>query len=315
MKDEDYLRACLKDYTKLGDEIFHLKKQNAALQEKLEQQETIIRGLRRKAKIDEESHEHQLNLATLQAAIRYGGRGGKKEEVERLQALVAGRQADGPLPRPPNSNFGLLFEEGEERVPSSSPPTRRSNIEVGVGLPSSSPSTGPIRPTHQQGVRGGESVTEGLAHRHDSGGRRPAQPPSGPHRQQGQEYQQYQQQQRQNRQKQRYPQSPHVDLCLTFLKSGNCPGCPRSHDPKDYPTWTKGYQVGLGRREERDHTSRSEFGGSAGRETGTTSHMGTGATGAGQKRTRSNFGAWSASKHRRFEEPQEDGQEQERGGG
>ncbi|RVD86055.1 uncharacterized protein DFL_004349 [Arthrobotrys flagrans] len=126
-KGEEYLRACVDDYTKLGDEIYHLEKKTALLQEKLEQKDAIIRSLRRKAEIDKECHEHHLKLATLQAAIRYGG-GIREGEIERLQALVAGRPA--PLPPPPPSpapSFGLLFEE--EGGPSLE--TVRSNIELG----------------------------------------------------------------------------------------------------------------------------------------------------------------------------------------
>ncbi|EGX48267.1 hypothetical protein AOL_s00080g392 [Orbilia oligospora ATCC 24927] len=300
MKTEEYLHACLKDYTKLGDEIHCLKKENTALKEKLEQKDAIIRGLKRKAKLEEESHKYQANLATLQAAIKYtSGYGGKKGEAERLQALVAGRQAARPLPRSPNPSFDLLFEGEENEIPSS-PPT-----------------AGFIRHSKQQ--RDEEAVAKGPAHRLDNGGRRRlrAQPPSGPLRQQDQEYQKYRQQQQQMRQNHRRPHhppqsrhqqeeekpaAPHVDLCLAFLKSGKCAGCPRTHDPKEYPSWTKGYQSGLEHREDRDHSSRLEFENSAGLETATTALMGAGVAGsAGQKRARSNFGAWSASKHRRFE--------------
>ncbi|KAF3282267.1 hypothetical protein TWF970_001680 [Orbilia oligospora] len=263
MKTEEYLHACLKDYTKLGDEIHCLKKENAALKEKLEQKDAIIRGLKRKAKLEEESHKYQANLATLQAAIKYtSGYGGKKGEAERLQALVAGRQAARPLPRSPNPSFDLLFEGEENEIPSS-PPT-----------------AGFIRHSKQQ--RDEEAVAKGPAHRLDNGGRRRlrAQPPS----------------------EEEKPAAPHVDLCLAFLKSGKCAGCPRTHDPKEYPSWTKGYQSGLEHREDRDHSSRLEFENSAGLETATTALMGAGVAGsAGQKRARSNFGAWSASKHRRFE--------------
>ncbi|KAF3210912.1 hypothetical protein TWF191_011031 [Orbilia oligospora] len=256
MKTEEYLHACLKDYTKLGDEIHRLKKESAALKEKLEQKDAIIRGLKRKAKLDEESHKHQISLATLQAAIKYtSGCGGKKGEAERLQAL-----------------------------------------------------------------REEEAVAKGPARRLDSGGCLwpRGQPPSGPLRQQDQEYQEYRQQQqlqmRQNhrrphhppqsrhQQEEEKPAAPHVDLCLAFLKSGKCPGCPRTHDPKDYPSWTKGYQSGLERWEDRGHSSRLELEDSASLKTATAALTGGGIAGsAGRKRPRSNFGAWSASKHRRFE--------------
>ncbi|KAF3190058.1 hypothetical protein TWF225_002554 [Orbilia oligospora] len=241
MKTEEYLHACLKDYTKLGDEIHRLKKENAALKDKLEQKDAIIRGLKRKAKLDEESHKHQVKLATLQAAIN------KQQREEEAVAKRPAHRID---------NDGCLWPRG--------------------------------------------------------------QPPSGPLRQQNQEYQEYRQQQqlqmRQNhrrphhppqsrhQQEQEKPAAPHVDLCLAFLKSGKCPGCPRTHDPNDYPSWTKGYQSGLERREDHDHSSRLEFEDSAGLETATATLMGAGVAGsAGQKRPRSNFGAWSASKHRRFE--------------
>ncbi|KAF3136676.1 hypothetical protein TWF703_005390 [Orbilia oligospora] len=299
MKTEEYLHACLKDYTKLGDEIHRLKKENAALKDKLEQKDAIIRGLKRKAKLDEESHKHQVKLATLQAAIKYTS-GGKKGEAERLQALISGKQAARSLPRSPNPSFDLLFEGGGDEIPS---------------LP---PTADFMRRSKQQ--REEEAVAKRPAHRIDNDGCLwpRGQPPSGPLRQQNQEYQEYRQQQqlqmRQNhrrphhppqsrhQQEQKKPAAPHVDLCLAFLKSGKCPGCPRTHDPNDYPSWTKGYQSGLERRDDRDHSSRLEFEDSAGLETATATLMGAGVAGsAGQKRPRSNFGAWSASKHRRFE--------------
>ncbi|KAF3265411.1 hypothetical protein TWF192_000061 [Orbilia oligospora] len=267
MKTEEYLHACLKDYTKLGDEIHRLKKESAALKEKLEQKDAIIRGLKRKAKLDEESHKHQISLATLQAAI----------------------------------NFDLLFEGGEDHE-----------------IPSSPPIAGFNRRSKQQ--REEEAVAKGPARRLDSGGCLwpRGQPPSGPLRQQDQEYQEYRQQQqlqmRQNhrrphhppqsrhQQEEEKPAAPHVDLCLAFLKSGKCPGCPRTHDPKDYPSWTKGYQSGLERWEDRGHSSRLELEDSASLKTATAALTGGGIAGsAGRKRPRSNFGAWSASKHRRFE--------------
>ncbi|KAF3210344.1 hypothetical protein TWF106_008587 [Orbilia oligospora] len=302
MKTEEYLHACLKDYTKLGDEIHRLKKESAALKEKLEQKDAIIRGLKRKAKLDEESHKHQISLATLQAAIKYtSGCGGKKGEAERLQALVAGRQTTRPLPRSPNPSFDLLFEGGEDHE-----------------IPSSPPIAGFNRRSKQQ--REEEAVAKGPARRLDSGGCLwpRGQPPSGPLRQQDQEYQEYRQQQqlqmRQNhrrphhppqsrhQQEEEKPAAPHVDLCLAFLKSGKCPGCPRTHDPKDYPSWTKGYQSGLERWEDRGHSSRLELEDSASLKTATAALTGGGIAGsAGRKRPRSNFGAWSASKHRRFE--------------
>ncbi|KAK6348706.1 hypothetical protein TWF718_006493 [Orbilia javanica] len=281
MKDE-YLLACLQDYTKLKDEIHQLKKKNAALRTDLEQKQAIIRGLKRTAEIDDECRKQRLNLTTLQTAFKCIG-GDKKWGPKHLKSIAA-KSAKRPAffpPSPSRPNSISFREDGG----AASLKMVRSNAGSGAGPPPKPPpTTSPALPTtHKE--RGREPAAKGPIHHQNGVGSQPAPPAPSPRKKKGKRHQQQQPQPQQHRPHR--PQTPHVELCLTLLKSGECPGCPRTHDPKQYPSWTKGCQSGFRRKGERDHNPRMEFGGSVGLGTTTVTITGEGLTGSPtQKRVR-----------------------------
>ncbi|KAK6502076.1 hypothetical protein TWF481_009887 [Arthrobotrys musiformis] len=261
-KDEEYVRATVEGYAKLGDEIYHLKKRIAWLQAEIEKKDATVRSLRRKAEIDEESREQHLNLTVLQMAIKFDSctSGGRKKEIERLQGLVAGRSTHRRIW---TSTSNLDTMPPDQKIPPSPPSVIKHRLEFGARSP---PSPGNPRHAKQQGGNGEQ--LDGRVHRLNSAPQPPRQASTS---RQVQRHQSHHERHHREHQKQRHQnqhekhlnhqhrsrpsEGPYTDLCPVFLQSGECPGCSRNHNWKDYPSHTKGYQVGVEHEEKRGRHS------------------------------------------------------------